>query len=343
MGVVVNYKNVLVFGLLALGVASCSPENPKAYIKSVLPDEKVIQDNTEVFDPKVDILFVVDNSGSMSNHQRNLATNVAKFTSTFTKSSVLDYNIGIVTTDMDGNSWGNSLPCCGQLIGSSRVVNKNTPGADQILANNFLVGTNGSATEASFAPVMAALSAPLLNGWNTGFLRPDASLVIIFLTDAEDQSVRVNATELYKFLLNLKLNDAAKILAYGVIVPTIDTMRCQRDEDGTTPKRIESFLSMVSNNKNNIMNICDPDYGTRLASMAKDIVDKVGNIIYLSRAPDFNSIRVSYGSINLPEDYHSGWSFDPKKNAILLGDKIDWSSQPSGSRIKVFYNAAKVD
>jgi hypothetical protein len=338
-----NLKYIFGLGVLFLGVAACSPENPKAYIKPVVPDEKVIQDNTQVFDPKVDILFVVDNSGSMATHQSNLAKNVAKFTSTFTKSSVLDYNIGIVSTDMFGNSWGSRKACCGQLLGNTRVVNKNTPGADQVLANNFLVGTDGSASEASFDPVVAALSPPNLTGWNAGFYRLDASLVVIFLTDAEDQSDKVDAAGLYRFLLNLKQGNASKVLSYGVLVPTNDTMNCDRDENYTTPRRIESFLSMVQNNKNNIMNICDPDYGTRLASMAKDIVDKVGNIIYLSRAPDFNSIRVSYGSIDLPEDYHKGWSFDPKKNAIVLGDKIDWSSQPSGSRIKVFYSAAKFE
>jgi hypothetical protein len=331
---------VVSLGILFLGVVSCSPENPKAYIKPVVPEEKVIQDNTEVFDPKVDILFVVDDSGSMASHQRNLATNVAKFTSTFTKSSVLDYNIGIVTTDMTGSSWGSRKVCCGKMVGSTRIVNKNTPNADQTLARNLIVGTDGSASEASFDPVVAALSAPLLTGWNNGFYRPDASLVIIFLTDAEDQSDNVDAAGLYRFLLNLKHGNASKLLSYGVLVPTNDTLDCNRDDGYSSPRRIESFLAMVPNNKNNIMNICDPDYGTRLASMAKDIVDKVGNIIYLSRAPDFLSIRVSYGNIELPQDYHKGWSFDPKKNAIMLGDKIDWSSQPSGSRIKVFYNAA---
>jgi hypothetical protein len=339
----VNLKYILGLGALLAGLVACSPETPKAYLSPVVPNEKVIEDNTQVFDPKVDILFVVDNSGSMEAHQTNLARNVAQFTSTFTKSSALDYNIGIVTTEMP-DMWGSpSRVCCGQLVGSPRIVNKNTLGADQILARNFLVGTNGSSSEASFDPVVAALSSPLLNGWNVGFLRPDASLVVILMTDAEDQSTRTDALGLYNFLLNLKHKDASKILAYGVLAPTNNPQRCTRDEPFGSPLRIEKFLSMVQNNKNNIMSICDPDYGSRLATMAKDIVDKVGNIIYLSRPPDFSSIRVSYGSVDLPEDYHKGWSFDPKMNAILLGDQINWSSQPSGSRIKVFYNAAKFD
>lgn len=338
-----NLKLSLFMGLLSWGVASCSPDTPNAFLIPSLTEEKVVQENTQVFDPQVDILFVVDNSGSMSTHQRNLSTNVNKFTSTFIRSSVLDYNIGVVTTDMDGRSWGGNKECCGKLVGSVRIVNKNTLNGDQVLAANLAVGINGSSWEKSFDPVAAALSVPLLTGHNAGFYRQASSLVVIFLTDAEDQSDNTDAAGLYRFLVNLKGGNADKVLAYGVLVPSNNTMDCDRDQSRDTPDRIEDFLSMVVNNKNNIMNICDPDYGTRLANMAKDIVDKVGNIIYLDRPPDIKSIRVTYGTADLPMDYEKGWSFDPKKNAILLGGKINWSSQPSGSGVKVFYSAATLD
>lgn len=327
-----------ILGILALLLgASCSPQTPPGYLVPYLPEEKVVQDNTEVYDPKVDILFVVDNSGSMGVHQKNLSTNVNKFVSTFTKTSVLDYNIGVVTTDMDSN-YG---PCCGRLNGRlHRFVNKLTPDANRQLENNLLVGTGGNWEEMSFDPVVAALSPPNVTGHNAGFYRQDASLVVIFLTDAEDQSRDYDPQNFYKFLVDLKKGNADKVLSYGAIVPTNDTTHCNRDEM-TAPRRIEDFLGLVVNKGNNIMNLCDPDYGTQLANMAKDIVDKVGSVIYLNRPPDIKSIRVSYGSIYLPSDIDYGWSFDPKKNAIKLGSKIDWASQPAGSRVKVFYNAAK--
>jgi len=335
-----DFRYLLILGAAALGIASCSPETPKAFLRPIPPDEKVVQDNNNIqyFDPRVDILFVVDNSGSMGTHQANLAANVTQFTSTFTKSSVLDYNIGIVTTDMD-NYGGND--CCGRLTGSPRIVNKATPNADTALANNFLVGTSGSAIEASFDPVVSALSSPNVTGWNVGFYRPDATFVVIFITDASDQSrTTTDPRDLYKFLLNLKGGNAKKILAYGVIVPSGDST-CPRDSGN--PVTTEAFLGMVQNGVGgkNIMNICDPDYGLKLANMAKDIVDKVGNVIYLDRPAALESIRVTYGSIDLPKDFETGWSFDPNKNAIILGSKVDWNSQPSGSKVKVFYSAAK--
>jgi len=331
----------LMLALLVTSGLSCSPKSTPAFIKPAPPDDKVIQDNTQVFDPQVDILFVVDNSGSMGEHQQNLSTNVTQFTSAFTKASVLDYNIGVVTTDTEGY-YGNNIPCCGKMVGSIRVVNKSTPNADQVLANNLIVGTDGSSVERMFDPINLALSPANLTGWNVGFLRPNATLVVIIITDAEDQSDNNTADSTYQFLLNLKQGNKDKLLAYGAIVPTKDTMNCPRD-DGTPPTKIESFLAMMNNNKNNVFDLCDPDYGTRLSQLAKDIVNKVGNVIYLNRAPDINSIHVYYGSMELPMDFHKGWSFDADKNAIFLGDQVDWSSQPSGSRVKVSYNAAKYD
>src|SRR5690349_494813 len=100
-----NQKMALLMSFLVLGGLSCSPKNPKAHIIPDNTEEKVVQDNTQVFDPKVDILFVVDNSGSMGTHQQNLSANVSKFTQAFIKGSILDYNIGIVTTDMDDYNW----------------------------------------------------------------------------------------------------------------------------------------------------------------------------------------------------------------------------------------------
>lgn len=334
-------KSMVVSMLAALLLSACSPQAEKQTAVPSIRQDKIEDDNTQMFDPTVDILFVVDNSGSMSAHQRNLAMNISLFTSTFTKNSVLDYNIGVLSTDMQTGA----RDCCGKLVGATRVVTKATPQGDTAIANNIMqLGIQGSGFEKSFDPVMAALSAPLVTSWNKGFYRQNASLVVIFITDAEDQS-DATAQEFYDFLVGLKNGSADKVLSYGVIIPTNDTYRCDRDEIYTTPVKIENFLSLVKNAKGgtNVMNLCAPDYGKQLGNLAKDIVDQVGSVIYLDRIPDVSSIRVSYGSIDLPADPEKGWSFDPAKNAIILGSKIDWSTQPSGSRVKVFYLTANID
>lgn len=325
------------FGWLAtllLLSAACSPESEKVYLKPVKKNEVVTEKPDAVyFDPTVDILFVVDNSPSMGEHQANLASNISLFTSRFSKNSILDYHIGVVTTDMEGWRAG------GTLVGNPRVIEKSIPNGDSLLAKNLLVGTSGSSVEQSFEPVIQALSPAMQAGVNRGFYRSSAAFVVIFITDAEDQS-RSSAQDLYQFLLKLKGQSARKILSYGVIVPS-NVDNCERDEN-TKPVRIENFLGMVYNGGQgqNEFSLCDPDFGSRLAGMAKDIVDLVGRIIYLNRVPDVDSIRVTYGNMELPRDAGKGWMFDPKKNAIVLGDQVDWASQPFGSRVMIDYKTS---
>jgi hypothetical protein len=70
----------------------------------------------------VDILFVIDNSGSMGEEQAILAANIGSFIDVLEHDDVeADYRIGITTTDM-GNPWcpsGSTTPELGHLVLSS--------------------------------------------------------------------------------------------------------------------------------------------------------------------------------------------------------------------------------
>ncbi len=341
-------KNILISALVLSTVfmIACSPPSTPLYLAPVQKlDQQVEDPNAVYFDPRVDILFVVDNSGSMSVHQSNLIRNVDLFTNAFLKNSILDYNIGVLTTDMcDGGFGGTSNFCGGQLvsIGGYPFVNRKTPNASAVLKANLDLGTDGSGTEMVFDPVHAALT-KYVNTVNKDFYRDTASLVIIFVTDAEDQSRFMNTLSMKNFLLQLKNNDAKKIITLGVIVPSNTATRCDRD-GGIGPAKIESLLAIFPlQNQSNVLNLCSQTYGSELSTMASIIVNQIGRVIYLSRAPIIQTLRVAYGSIDLPMDDLTGWKFDNKNNAIILGDKIDWSSQPVGSRVKVFYDAAKYD
>jgi hypothetical protein len=326
----------LIFWVALTLTLACSPKSSHLYLPPQKTNKPIEDGSAESFDPKVDILFVVDNSGSMDYHQKNLIFNVELFTNVFLTRSILDYNIGVISTDNEG--W--AKPCCGQLEGNVRVVTKLTPSADSVLKENLALGVSGSGLETIFDPVINALTPPNVTGWNAGFLRPDAALILIFITDAEDQSAVNLPDDAFKKLVGIKNGDPRKLLAYGAIVPS-GVLNCMRDEYAE-PKRIEKFLSLVSNAPNNILSLCATDYGQRLAEFALQIVDNIGSTIYLRRSPDISSIKVFYGSAELPRDIDRGWSYDPKRNAVILGGAIDWASQPAGSRVKIYYKEAKL-
>ena len=101
----------------------------------------------------------------------------------------------IVTTDMDdpndsGRFQGNVI-----TPETSNPVYEFTQQANQ--------GSNGSATEQGFAAVQAALTEPLLSGANAGFLRDDATLSVIVVSD-EDDSSSINAASFTSWFQSLK-------------------------------------------------------------------------------------------------------------------------------------------
>lgn len=321
----------LLVGLLVLAQLSCSsPAVPKAYIAPPKDDKISADTGLETVDPKVDIIFLIDNSGSMYSHQANLSANVNRFVSNFFGKIQVDFHIGVITTDnMDG------ADCCGKLVGYPPYIEKSTPNYQTVLAQRMMVGTNGAGEEMVFDPLMSALTEPNLSGINKGFLRPDAYLAIVVITDAEDQSEINRPNDLFTFLVNLK-GQPSKVLPYGVIVPS-GVQNCQRD-DYQQPKKIEYFLGLAVTAGSNSFSLCAPDFGDRLSDMGKDLAKRVGNTYYLARIPIVETIEVTYGTQFVAADAIKGWSFDAAKNALVFGPQIEWTNQPPGTKVKVKYD-----
>ena len=140
--------------------------------------ELVLFDGTDVFyqDPAsdVDILLVVDNSCSMGPYQDKLSTNFEQFISYFTDANI-GYQIGVVTTDVMNLDAG---------VLRGQVVTPDTPDGAAIFQDLVQVGVDGAGTEMGLESAYLALS----GSKNPGFLRDEASLSVIFVSDEEDAS-----------------------------------------------------------------------------------------------------------------------------------------------------------
>ena len=323
-------KQLVLASSIVFLLACDGGKSPKQYATPNPPAEKV-QDEGEVFSPTADILFVVDDSGSMSGHQQNLIANISTFIAEFTKGARLDYHIGVVTTDTDGYT-------AGRLVGSPNVVTPTTPDHDNVLRANLNRGTSGSATEKSFDGAYHVFT-PANAAANAGFIRPAAALAVIFITDAEDQSTVMGDPKLfYDFLVKQKNNDPRKVLGYGALVVPNEMPNCYAD-GYNPPTTIFDFLKLVVNGPNNDLRLCAPDFGKRLSAFAQNIVTNAGRTIFLTRLPWAPSIKVVYGTLDLPSDPEVGWMYDRERNAIVLGEGIPWDSQPLGSQVKVYFDA----
>ena len=157
----------------------------------------------------VDVLFVVDNSNSMEEEQANLAKNFPRFIQKLEQAK-LDYRIGVVSTDLGAGSY--SIPTCGAGDGGklrtkpspylpgcpmpkdpwieSKGGVSNVPGGDVTAAFSCMarIGVGGCGFEQTLESAHRALD-PKLNV-NPGFLRPDAALVVVVITDEDDCSAQ---------------------------------------------------------------------------------------------------------------------------------------------------------
>ncbi|MCB0391207.1 MAG: VWA domain-containing protein [Bdellovibrionales bacterium] len=299
--------------------------------------EDIVKDITLTFEPKVDILFVIDNSGSMGTHQSNLSRNVSSFTNQITQNVLLDYHIGVITSDVIDRS--------GELIGTPPYIDKNTPDRAMRLAENMQPGWSGNWQEKFFLPLIAALKPPLVNGINKGFYREDAFLAIVFITDAAiEEPLTPRAT--YEELLSLKQNDKDKLAAYAAIIPPDNPNGCAED-DQWDQKNISLFLEFLNYFDNagwgqTYFDLCSPNFGNDLARIGADLENKIEMFIPLKELPVLNTMVVKYGDQIIPEDDYIGWVYDADRIGIKLGKGLNLDEKED-AELTINYLPAKVD
>ncbi len=216
-----------------LSLETSDPRNPspKVFIGATSDQDCVSRSDTYEpkinYDNKVDILFVIDDSISMSYIQSTVKDYAANFINELTNpQKPMDFQIGVITTDMDKPSRRGQLVSrtvsAGAFTETIRIINQyslmtapNPADRGPLRAFQLLmeqVDISGAGTEYGFAAAGAALTAggtfnyvddlgttravpgaanistsPNLAQPN-GFLRTDARLVVIILSDEDDNT-----------------------------------------------------------------------------------------------------------------------------------------------------------
>ncbi len=162
----------------------------------------------------LDLLFVIDNSGSMAEEQEVLIANFSRFVSVLNslEGGLPNLHIGIVSTDMGVGRFDAIQNCTDigdqgllqaiprgdceapdgnfirDIAGFDGLRDKNYSGS---LADAFAciarLGVNGCGFEQPLAAMRRALDGS--NPGNVGFLRASALLMVVFITDEDDCSV----------------------------------------------------------------------------------------------------------------------------------------------------------
>lgn len=263
---------------LAAGVASCN-SHPLQPLGDVL-DGTRIEQSDPIGSNAVDIIWVIDNSGSMREEQQELGEKFDAFIDELAELGA-DFHISVITTDVrDVSQRGRFQGGPGNVVSEQC---RQPPAdlaycADLDLARFFLdadsyrngddldrdrltrdfrclsfVGDCGTPYEAGLEALERSVSDELIDndGFNSDFLRDDAFLAVIFLTDEDDCSTvdtfnpgrdadcyvdqfrdnLLSVQRVYDRLVELKDGDESRVLVAGIIGP----------DDGREPPTLEEY------------------------------------------------------------------------------------------------------
>lgn len=257
----------------------------------------------------IDFLFVIDNSRSMGGEQENLSDSVPKFIETIRNriENLEEFHIGVTSTDVysanedkgyckkigglvtkvetatDPLDENPSPPrVCGPYASGKRFMNQ-----DDDLNEKFTcaakLGIIGYGMERPMDSMVNAISKEMLapGACNEGFLRDDALLVVVVITDEEDRvdplmpgiqsGSRGEPADWHKALIEAKGGDARKVVVLG-LVGTEKPNECKVLKDPEEPimkgeegaqisPRLMEFVKLFQK-RGVIGDVCASDYDT---------------------------------------------------------------------------------
>lgn len=247
----------------------------------------------------VDIIWVVDNSGSMNTFQNRLSSNIGDFINLFMAYSP-DFQMAFITTDDY------------QFV-ENRYFTQNTPdliSEAQSLVNS--IGTGGSGHEQGMLILDEALS------YNTGWFRPGAQLVAIFVTDEDDSSPSSPISYAAEYDLHYP---PGMFYPYGIIgdIPS----GCNGAWAGW------GYYELIQIYSSQWWSICEQDWGMQMEDIALSIVNSSAYTLD-QPSPKVESIRVFVNG----QEITRGWNYSEDSNSIYF----DLNRAPeNGDTVEISY------
>lgn len=351
-----SLKISLAVGTLAL-LTACG-KGSTTY--SLLEEGQIFRQSSGTQDAKIDVLWVIDNSGSMASSQQNLANNFPSFIQKFTEKG-FDFKLAVTATDAYlalpvWNSYYNQNPRPSYYGGRPqaeiawfkdgnpdtgpsgyRVITPATPNLQNVFIKNAMQGINGRGDERSLQSMRTALEST----GNAGFFRPDGFLAVIILTDEDDFSH--DGTAQYE-RYDRPLHTIASYVSFldGL---TGSTGASRRYSVNTISVKDQACLDSIYNGAqkigNRVMQLADAtggvkgnlcgNFATELDLISKSIV-QLSTQFYLQGDPIPESIKVYIDGVLMPNE---GWTYNSAANSIVF--QPDYVP-PQNSAIKVSFD-----
>jgi hypothetical protein len=312
--------------VIMLFTLSCERQSNYAFYKNtpaIEVDKRIYPLSLLESDKNIDVLFVIDNSGSMLSTQQNVIKNSKIFLEQFAKQPYINWKIGLVSTDKAEEPYlGFAQPFDWTLIdfrdptSFDRTVKTFQNAVEKL-------GTNGDPNEFVFYNVKRTVD--LFDGKSPGrpaFLRPDSHFVVIMITDEHEQSEETFGKEFAapQFVKNMaQYIPGNKILRFYGALNRNDLPGCNQPGD-SDPYQGSPYETAINLTRGFVISSCIDDFGTDLAKIGKDIASIVGlPSLLLKQRPVVDTIKVYYKDKLLPPGKKEDggiWFYEESTNTI---------------------------
>lgn len=339
---------------LALAVGGCGQKTASF---SLLSDEATFQQNVSSTNSKMDILWVIDNSGSMAPSQANVANNFRRFLDKFDEKS-FDYRMAVTTSDAYRSLFDQPQSHSRFRDGTDAtshtgvyVIEPSTPNLESTFLTNMVQGIYGHGDERAFQSIKETLNNPD----NSGFPRPDAFLAVIIVSDEDDFSHDGSTSKggQYSYSGIHTVNSYVDFLD-GLTGATAETRRskynvssiaildtackAQLDPSSAYGLKIGYRYMELSNKTNGIIGSLCGDFGTTLSDISNKIIE-LSTEFFLNRDPIVESIVVRVNGELVTRIYDTdpkpwnGYMYHEETNSITFhGSAIPGPGMPISVR-----------
>lgn len=282
-------------------------------------------------DGVVDILWAIDDSGSMTNERRTLVGNFDRFVQQLLALQV-DFQMGVTSiVASDG----------GRLRGTTKIITNMTPDPRRVFEQNTTFPSSRSRWEQGLRMTQLGLTSPNIDPGqpNAGFLRPNAALAIIVLTNEDDSSF--GTTDHYARVFKaLKGKGNENLVSFSVIGGTIPNGCVPPGETGlygSTADPAIRYAEVATKTGGIIGSICDASFEQTLTRIAQAL-NTLKRVFPLTLQPIVNSISVTVAGAPVPQDPVNGWQYRADTNSVVfLGNYVP----PPGSIVRLTYAYAR--
>jgi len=270
-------------------------------------EDRIVQVTT----PMVDVLWTIDNSCSMADEQSALTQNFLTFMNFFLGSG-LDYHVGVISTDDDDAAHQGRL----QEVALARWIDDETQDPISVFAGMASLGTSGHSDESGRATTYRAIELKK-DTYNDGFIREEAGLHIIVISDEQDSSSNdpISKGEFISYLNTLKPTE--EMVTFSSIVQPPNCGFCGGGSAGT------HYIDVTNSVGGILWDINEPDWSTVLEQLGVQAAG-LKREFFLSELPVIDTIEVWIEENGAVFQFLEGddWTYNVNRNSVVFNEYI---------------------